>query len=308
MTTTSQYDYLDRLTSVASVYGSSTMASSWAYEYNDINQRVRGTQPDGTFWMYNYDRIGQVISGRKFWVDGTPVAGQQFDYNFDAIGNRTCTQTGGDANGVTRPAAYVPDLCNQYSQRAVPAAFDVIGAAAGDGNLTVNGTTPYRYGEYFRQEIAVTGAPKWQAVNVTIGTSTATGTVFIPASPENYTYDCDGNLLTDGRWQYTWDTENRLIKLTSINSGDPIQSVSFAYDWKGRRIQKHWVLSATPNNPGDEYYVYNGWNQVVTLNPGSSLKASYTWGLDMSGSMQGAGGVGGLLWVTEASTGTALPN
>jgi hypothetical protein len=35
-----------------------------------------------------YDSLGQVISGKKYWADGTPVAGQQFEYTFDDIGNR----------------------------------------------------------------------------------------------------------------------------------------------------------------------------------------------------------------------------
>ena len=33
-----------------------------------------------------------------------------------------------------------------------------------------------------------------------------------------------------------------------------------------------------------------------------SLLASFTWGTDLSGSMQGAGGVGGLLWITDQLT------
>jgi YD repeat-containing protein len=35
--------------------------------------------------------------------------------------------------------------------------------------------------------------------------------VFVPKTPETFTYDADGNLLSDGRWNYTWDAENRLV-------------------------------------------------------------------------------------------------
>ena len=45
-------------------------------------------------------------------------------------------------------------------------------------------------------------------------------------------------------------------------------------------------------------HVYDGWNRIATFEPqGSSLslQTSYLWGIDLSGSMQGAGGVGGLL-------------
>ena len=43
------------------------------------------------------------------------------------------------------------------------------------------------------------------------------------------------------------------------------------------------------------HFVYDGWNLITTLSPNSQLLSSYTWGNDLSGSQQGAGGVGGLL-------------
>ena len=50
-------------------------------------------------------------------------------------------------------------------------------------------------------------------------------------------------------------------------------------------------------------FVYDGWNVVAILdsNAGSSLLYSFMWGLDMSGSTQGAGGVGALLSMTVYS-------
>ena len=43
----------------------------------------------------------------------------------------------------------------------------------------------------------------------------------VTATPPSVTatpprYDLDGNLLSDGRWTYTWDGENRLVKMASI--------------------------------------------------------------------------------------------
>ena len=54
--------------------------SSFRYSYNEANQRVRLDLVEGSFWVYEYDRLGQVIAGRKYWPDGTPVAGEQFEY------------------------------------------------------------------------------------------------------------------------------------------------------------------------------------------------------------------------------------
>ena len=46
-----------------------------------------------------YDQLGQVTGGKKYWSDGSVVAGQQFEYTFDDIGNRTATKAGGDQYG-----------------------------------------------------------------------------------------------------------------------------------------------------------------------------------------------------------------
>src|SRR5882724_862478 len=93
MVTTKQYDLLNRLTNTTSI---SSVASWFVYTYNSANQRTRATLADGSYWVYAYDSLGQVISGRKYWSDGTAVAGQQFEYSFDNIGNRQSAGSGGD--------------------------------------------------------------------------------------------------------------------------------------------------------------------------------------------------------------------
>jgi RHS repeat-associated protein len=79
--------------------------------------------------------------------------------------------------------------------------------------------------------------------------------------------------------------------------------VDFTYDWKGRRIQKVVsIWNGTAYVPqSTTKYVYDGWNLVAILNSDSSLQSSFAWGTDLSGSPQGAGGVGGLLWMTVNS-------
>jgi RHS repeat-associated protein len=50
--------------------------------------------------------------------------------------------------------------------------------------------------------------------------------------------------------------------------------------------------------------VYDGWNLIAVLDGDLHVKQSFLWGPDLSGTMQGAGGVGGLLAVTDATQGT----
>jgi RHS repeat-associated protein len=94
-------------------------------------------------------------------------------------------------------------------------------------------------------------------------------------------------------WAYTWDAENRLIQMTINTNVGPRYQLTFTYDAKGRRIQKTVVSNSVPVCTFN--FLYDGWNLVAILNSSSSLLTSFVWGSDLSGSMQGAGGVGGLL-------------
>ena len=117
MTTTKQYDLLNRLTQISTVDSGLRTVDSHSYTYSPANQRVRTTLADGSSWLYTYDSLGQVISGRKYWPNQTPVAGQQFEYAFDDIGNRKSTKAGGDENGANlRSAGYSAEFAQPYHQ------------------------------------------------------------------------------------------------------------------------------------------------------------------------------------------------
>jgi len=66
------------------------------------------------------------------------------------------------------------------------------------------------------------------------------GLVFLPQAVETFTHDDDGNLTSDGRWNYTWDAENRLVSMEAIASVPPEakQRLEFSYDYMARRVQK----------------------------------------------------------------------
>ena len=140
------YDKLNRLTVMANT-PQTGLPVNFAYQYNDANQRIRTALADGSYWIYQYDEQGQVISGRRFWADHTPVAGQQFDYAFDDIGNRQSTLAGGDqAGGNQRSSTYTADRLNRYGSRTVPGGFDVLGVATATSAVTVNSQGAYRKG------------------------------------------------------------------------------------------------------------------------------------------------------------------
>lgn len=316
LTVSHQHDRLNRLHEIRSAPAASGQSPvSYTYQYNDAGQRTRASLADGSHWIYGYDALGQVTSGKRYWPDGTPVAGQQFEYAFDDVGNRTQGRAGGDQNGAgLQTSAYSANLLNQYTQRTVPAAAQVLGLAEAAATVTVNGQGAYRRGEYFWKEIPVANGslPVWQSLAVQAvngaGSSSSSGSQFVPKTPEVFTHDLDGNLTADGRWTYIWDAENRLVRMVAATAVGPQQRLDFEYDVNGRRIRKKmWNNTAGSGAAAlDVKFVYDGWNLLAELNALASdaVVRTYVWGLDLSGSLQGAGGVGGLLAVKNAA-GTA---
>jgi YD repeat-containing protein len=145
------------LTSIVSA-PSADSALNFVYHYNDANQRTRVTLADGSYWIYQYDKLGQVTAGKKYWSDGTVVAGQQFGYGYDDIGNRTTTEAGGNEWGANlRYASYGANSLNQYTNRTVSGSADVTGAATNTATVSVwttsAGAIPAQAGDppgYFR--------------------------------------------------------------------------------------------------------------------------------------------------------------
>jgi RHS repeat-associated protein len=196
-------------------------------------------------------------------------------------------------------------------------------------NLTpyadVNSGTPQattRHSELFFKPVAVNNATAAQTAAITVtgvknnvgsggedAVTQTTKTAFLAQTPEAFTADSDGNLTADARWAYTWDGENRLSAMetspAAATAGVAKLKLEFSYDGQGRRVSKkvsNWTGSAW-TLASQTLFLYDGWNMVAELNALSSNAAvrTYVWGLDGSGSFQGAGGVGGLIGVTDST-------
>jgi RHS repeat-associated protein len=133
----------------------------------------------------------------------------------------------------------------------------------------------------------------------------------IPGNPQAMTYDADGNVTNDGIWSYSWDGENRLIRLTTVaapSTGYPQITLTFRYDYLGRRVEKLVIDNASNRLLTGRRFLYDGWNLIAeyALNPQLStlsLFRSYTWGLDITRTLTDAGGVGALLQIADHRSG-----
>ena len=107
----------------------------------------------------------------------------------------------------------------------------------------------------------------------------------------NCCYDANGNLTNDGEYSYSYNMENRLIEIKN----EKLKMKNF-YDGIGRKV-KSLEINLTTGETNETKFIYNNWNviQEITTSQLHSLTSSYFWGSDLSGSLHGAGGIGGLI-------------
>jgi RHS repeat-associated protein len=165
-------------------------------------------------------------------------------------------------------------------------------------NVTVNGTNALIYGD---ATFAATNMPLMTTYTASASDiygrhSTNTVTVSIATNNAAYQYDGNGNLTNDGLRSFAYDDENQLIQVWVANQWFS----QFAYDGKmRRRIRQEFTWQSSGWVQTNEvYYVYDGNVVIQERNINNLPTTTYTRGKDLSGSQEGAGGIGGLLAMT----------
>ena len=110
-------------------------------------------------------------------------------------------------------------------------------------------------------------------------------------------YDTNGNLTNSPAGDYVYDDENRLVEWSQGAPTDGALATTFAYDGRSRLRTRaefrgdgsQWVLQSVVD------YIYDGMRVIQERDGDNNPQVSYTRGTDLSGSMEGAGGIGGLL-------------
>ena len=106
--------------------------------------------------------------------------------------------------------------------------------------------------------------------------------------------------MSDSYRTFTYDDENELTSIVVSNGLTTPTLTSNVYDGKmRRRIRKDYVWNSGWVETGEVHYIYDG-NLVIQERDVNNLPTvSYTRGIDLSGSLQGAGGIAGLLARTD---------
>ncbi len=326
-------DHRDLLGSVENKAGSGLpTVSMYAYAYDEFGRRTSVVNTGSAFsqaalnnWAYN-DRSELVSSYRHQGTDpnspGTEVGTERRTYTYDPIGNRK-THTDGSPPATT--TYKTTNALNQYEEIVFPSnPTEFLGCDA-DGNLLGTGFVAsdfnhdgdVDYGDAMRFFECHNG-PNHPPAQSGCETADADDDGDVDVQDFAAVQGCFNGPNTPPACanplkptRYVWDAENRLTAVEPIFAEPNDIKVEFAYDYMNRRVQKKvshrdgttWVLDE------DWRFVYDQYNAVLVLNGNSSNATTkkYTWGLDLSGlngnpsaaGVHGAGGIGGLLAVTE---------
>jgi len=291
------YDPAGLLTSTALKNSGNTVLDSSGYTYDAVGLRTNVLRADGTHVGYGYDNLGQLTSATGFEANGTPRFNENFGYAYDPAGN--LTQRIND----TLAQTFTVDPANELTH--VLRTTSVMTVAGGLTNtptsLVINSTNAIIYAD---KTFAATNVPLVDGLNTFTNVLTISGTSYtnkltknLPVSA-NLSYDLNGNLTGDGLHGYEYDCANQLTRITQTNKFKS----EFVYDGFGRRrIRREYAWTGSWVPTSETHYVYDGMLVIQERDGNNAVKVSYTRGLDLSGSSEGAGGIGGLLARTDGN-------
>jgi RHS repeat-associated protein len=261
-------------------------------------------------FLYTYDTRASVVAQLAM------PTGQTIAYARDAQGRLLSTTLSGTASQTLATHAYTYDLAGQRTTATTTSAttaytYDALRQLATATETPAGtGQTPTREFAYAYDPIGnrltaatATETTAYTANSVNQYTAIVPGTG-LPFAP---TYDANGNTTTlPSGLVLDYDEENRLVSAATLTTRE-----EYTYDGLGRRVERRTFTAASGlTAPATTTrYVYDGWRVLAELTSTQSspftLQSSYTRGLDLSGTLEGAGGIGGLLAMTRDPAGSA---
>ena len=302
---TNNFDAMARMMDTTLKNSGNTSLDSRAYLYNVGSQRTKETRFDGSYVDFTYDAIGQLKSALGKESGGSTRLHEQYGYAYDAAGN---------LNNRTNNAliqTFNVNNKNELTTGTRSGTLTVAGTTSSNAtSVTVNRLTATRYGDYTFAKSGFSladGNNTFTAVaqDALSRSDSVTNTAYLPATV-NFGYDSNGNLLTDGKRGFDYDDENQLIRVTVTNSW----KTEFSYDGqRRRRVRKEYAWqSGAWTQSAEVRYIYDG-NLVIQERDVHNIPlVSYTRGRDLSGRLQGAGGIGGLLGRTDNTSFLSQPS
>jgi RHS repeat-associated protein len=260
-----EYDAEGRL----SIVSNAAVAVEYQYAADGRDAGYSLTLHNGSVFARSVARDAMrrsLVTGITSSMNNNPV--ESIAYSYDALGRPTSRNN--DAFG--------------YNDRSEVTSASIMGWAPSPS------TASYGYDGIGNLQLSSFNAATNAYTANSLNQYTAIQEISAPSAPLRVpTYDTDGNMLSDGVLSFTYDAASRL-KTVSSNG---VTLVTNFYDAKSRRVKK-----VTPN--ATTTFFYDDWNLVeerIVYADNTTSTIRYYWGKDLSGTLQGAGGVGGLLYL-----------
>ena len=305
---TNTFDAVARLTGTYLKNGSSNnVLDGYTYACNQLGQRTNIIRDYGLMSSSaaaGYDSIGELTSWMAKDFGGVTRLNEQLGYAYDPAGNLKQRTN----NALVQ--AFTVDAVNELTNITRSGTLTVSGnTPAPASSVKVNGQPVITYNDFtFASSNGFTLANGNNSfTNIAknyYGTLSITNTITanLPTSVAPL-FDANGNLTNDGTRSFSYDCENQLTNVTIAGQSRE----DFIYDgMKRRRITKQYIWqSGAWVQTNEIHFICDGNIVVQERNSNNVAQVTYTRGLDLSASLQKAGGIGGLLARTDTS-GTVL--
>ena len=278
---------MTNVTSAAGAFGYTHTALYSGYSGRLVQQLGL---PSGAYVTNLYDPVARLLGTRLKSSGGSTLDAALYGYN---AGNQRTAYT--NAAGT-----YVLYSC------------DAIGQVKVGTSTTSSENRGYAYDAAWNLNYLTNNG-----VTTTYSVDSRNQLTAVPNTTESY--DSNGNLTQEisspGAINYTYDDENRLSQVvTSVNDngtgGNSLQGAvgvspaimggaaapwkcEFVYDGLGRLRKRLEYVNDTLQST--TLYIYDGRRVIQERNSANTPTVTYTRGTDLSGSLGGAGGIGGLL-------------
>jgi RHS repeat-associated protein len=282
------YDNLIRMTNLAYSVGASNLLTI-QYGYDAGDRRASEVWGDGRSMTYAYDRAHQLLDAIS-----DSRASDAASYRYDQAGNplRRIELGLGITNSFNALNQIVAGI---WTGGAITVAGAVNYNA---GTVTVNSVTADRFGLFYeRTNVSLTVGTNlitavYNGPGFTNHPNVVTAQTQVVVGQTAYTHDPNGNLIADANFLYHYDALNQLTNVVTKQGGTNL--LANRYDGLGRRVQ-----ATTGTNIVRYVYLPGTFLVLATLDAANNLLETFTHGPDLSGTLGGAGGIGGILSQTK---------
>ncbi len=318
---TNTFDSVGRLTGTYLDNNLNVVLNKHLYTYNTGNQRTQETRTDGSTVNYSYDNVGQLTVG------DSSVASEDRGYLYDAAFNLNArtngsaytlwtydgvgrlrkqqeyTWTSGAGSTALASSVSLGSLRNNFSGwvgfrfavGGAPITVTQLGRWVVSGNsgshtvkLVDSGGNDVPSGSV---TVNTSGAPSGQFAYATLANAVtlSPGATYVVMSQETnggdqwYDYNCGVTLTSVATPNQAAWANNGGIYVTTGATTNSYGPVNLKY------TTGTWTLGS------EARFVYDGRRVIQERDSSNTPTVSYTRGSDLSGTLEGAGGIGGLL-------------